>query len=809
MMLHKGDEPVPDYRLERRLGKGSYGEVWLASAPGGTSVAMKFIDLSSRPGIKELRGLQRMQQIRHAHLVPIYALWGLDDQGNLVGKLDSEFFLADTSRPAETMRATMSVETFTQECPRFLVVAMALADKTLLDRLEECREQGLEGIPIEELLDYMEQAGRGLDFLNAPRHDLGDGQVAIQHCDIKPANLLLVGDSIVICDYALAWVISDNAATATSVGGTLAYIAPECLDKRPGLGTDQYSLAVTYYELRTGSLPYAEPLSLVSMMEAHRKGELDFSKLPPREREVIKRATALKAKDRYPSVGEMVRALRRAVERDSQPEKPVVKRVLIAAAAVLLVGVLAGTGYWKWWPRPVPTVVIGDNGQAHADDSLDDKTTDEKKKNGSGDSQAAKTGQGEVVKVAPPAAAELAQQALAAWQGGDADQAVQLMAQAIRADRAYARPAPDRTLTDFGGAEGKAPVERLLVSPDGRWLLAYGDRPAAYLWDTRSLDQPAVALNGHQEVLSSAAFSHDSRWAMTGSLWSNAAWLWDLNDPMHKGRDLLQLTDGIGAVAISPDDRWAAAGGVVDRKIRLWDLRTNDPTPVELSGHKAPLKQLLFDASGQALVSLGDGEALLHWSLAGDPRAIEGRMPKQLTAEGVRAIALSATSRLAAGGENGQVTFFDLTGDNRPLTPDMPLHDDHIEAATAGPEDDTFATGDASGGVALWMLANGQPHGRLLEPHAAAVVTLAFTPDGRWLASGSWDGQAHLYLLDSESTLLPLALKHPQRVTSVAISPDSRWLWTAGEDGVLRAWDLSRCELLQKAAAQAANDLTL
>jgi WD40 repeat protein len=646
----------------------------------------------------------------------------------------------------------------------------------------------------------MEQAGRGLDFLNAPRHDLGDGQVAIQHCDIKPANLLLVGDSIVICDYALAWVISDNAATATSVGGTLAYIAPECLDKRPGLGTDQYSLAVTYYELRTGKLPYSEPLSLVSMMEAHRKGELDFSKLPPREREVIQRATALKAKDRYPSVGEMVRALRRAVERDSQPDKPLAKRVMIAAAVVLVAGLLAGAG-WKWWPRPVPPGELLNNGQAQAED-----TVPEKKKSGPGDSLNNKRNQGEVVtkaNAALPTAAELAQQATAAWQSGNIDQAVRLMAQAIRGDRAYAQPAPDRTLTDFGGSEGKAPVERLLVSPDGRWLLAIGERPAAYLWDARALDQPAVALSGHQEVLSCAAFSADSRWAMTGSLWNNAAWLWDLNDPMHKGRDLLQLTDGIGAVSISPDGRWAAAGGVVDRKIRLWDLRTNDPTPVELSGHKAPLKQLLFDPSSQKLISLGDGEALLQWNLAGDYRAIQGRVPKQLAPEGMRAIALSSTERLAAGGENGQVTFFDLTSDDRRITPDMPLHDDHIEVATAGPEDDTFATGDASGGVAIWMLADGRPQGRLLEPHASAVVTLAFSPDGRWLASGSWDGQVHLYLLDSESTLLPLALKHPQRVTSVAISPDNRWLWTAGEDGVLRAWDLSHCELLQKSAAAA------
>src|SRR5262249_19039084 len=134
------------------------------------------------------------------------------------------------------------------------LIAMGLGDKNLLDRLRECRRQGEPGIPPAELLTYMEDAARALDYLNQPTHDLGRGPVAIQHCDIKPQNILIVGGAAQVCDFGLARVLQD-VRVSTAVGSA-AYMAPEVLrDGKPSPTTDQYSLAVSYVELRTGSLP--------------------------------------------------------------------------------------------------------------------------------------------------------------------------------------------------------------------------------------------------------------------------------------------------------------------------------------------------------------------------------------------------------------------------------------------------------------------------------------------------------------------------------------------------------------------------
>ena len=194
-------------------------------------------------------------------------------------------------------------------------MATLLCDKNLADRLAECQLQGSAGIPVDELLRYMEEAAKAIDFLNALRHDLGDGPVAIQHCDIKPANIMLTGGSVMICDFGVAAFLGNSriASTATSMAGSPAFMSPECTRCKRSATSDQYSLAVTYVELRTGRLPFRSQ-TLIDVIDAHRSGNLDLSMLARNEQVPIRKATSVNPKDRYPSSVEFVRALRQSVE---------------------------------------------------------------------------------------------------------------------------------------------------------------------------------------------------------------------------------------------------------------------------------------------------------------------------------------------------------------------------------------------------------------------------------------------------------------------------------------------------------------
>jgi len=306
-----GDEPVPGYRLVEFLGQGGFGEVWKATGPGMILVAMKIIALDRKQGLKEFRALRLVKGIHHPNLVPIMGAWLIGENRKVL----TDTHLDDPAEPASATRPLVDTTPVNLDSSTLkeLIIVMGLGDKSLGDRLEESPS----GIPAPELLEYMTEAAKAIDFMNEKSHDLASGSVgSIQHCDIKPHNILIVGGSAQVCDFGLARVLGD--VRKTSMGVSPAYGAPECLDgNKPSGTTDQYSLAVSYVELRTGELPFEDATSYLSIVNAHLDGNLDLSRLPPEEQGVIRRATARDPSKRFESATAMVQALKEAWKKEN------------------------------------------------------------------------------------------------------------------------------------------------------------------------------------------------------------------------------------------------------------------------------------------------------------------------------------------------------------------------------------------------------------------------------------------------------------------------------------------------------------
>lgn len=317
----RGDELVPGYDLTSYLGRGGFGQVWQATGPGGVQVAIKIIhDLDRKKGGRELKALRLLKDIRHPNLVPLLGFWlRTADDRLLTDETDFDLENASSSSvDAENSRGTLVPDAQplatlgeSKEAVE-LIIAMGLCEQSLIDRLEQCKADGQRALPFDELLTYMEDTARAIDLLNNT-HD-------IQHCDIKPQNMLLLSDAAQVADFGLAKMIGDVRESSMGAG-TIAYGAPEVLlGAGPSHTTDQYSLAITYFELRTGELPFGSD-RISEVLGAKQDGTIDLGLLPEKEREIIAKATSIKPDARFASCVEMVHAIRDAGEA-ALPDRP-------------------------------------------------------------------------------------------------------------------------------------------------------------------------------------------------------------------------------------------------------------------------------------------------------------------------------------------------------------------------------------------------------------------------------------------------------------------------------------------------------
>jgi serine/threonine protein kinase len=119
---------------------------------------------------------------------------------------------------------------------------------------------------------------------------------------------LLVNDHVKVADFGLVRLQEGLLSREATFCGTPHYMAPEVWDRHTGPASDQYSLAVTYVELRTGQRPFPGR-TLDEVEKLHREATPDMPTMYPAERAVLERALAKEPDDRYRNCQEFVTAL--------------------------------------------------------------------------------------------------------------------------------------------------------------------------------------------------------------------------------------------------------------------------------------------------------------------------------------------------------------------------------------------------------------------------------------------------------------------------------------------------------------------
>lgn len=134
---------------------------------------------------------------------------------------------------------------------------------------------------------------------------------ALQHLDIKPANLLLFGRRLKVADFGLMKNLYERAASLVH-GLTPTYAAPEIFEGRPTRTSDQYSLAVLYQEMLTGHLPF-DGTTAARLAAQHLREAPALRYLPAAQQPVIARALSKDPQQRFASCLELIEELTAAV----------------------------------------------------------------------------------------------------------------------------------------------------------------------------------------------------------------------------------------------------------------------------------------------------------------------------------------------------------------------------------------------------------------------------------------------------------------------------------------------------------------
>ena len=321
------DSSIAGYRIERVLGQGQMGTVFLARSPDlpryeSLKVLNKELSDDAAFEARFMREADVVSQLNHPNIVTVYRR----------GHDDGHLWIAMEYVPGTD------------------------ADSALRDG----------PMPPARALHIIDEISKALDYAHR-RH--------VVHRDVKPANFLLSGDPgpderVLLADFGVARYRGQNdISIAGQVFATVAYAAPEVLAGRPSDGrADVYSLGCSLFRLLTGQTPFPGG-NAASVIEAHlqqpppRVTDL-VPGLPPAIDEVIANAMAKDPARRYQSGRELTQAAARALTSRPPVAEPISvtprvsqrpmtdiaahasalsrKPILVGAAAAILIAAVVG-----------------------------------------------------------------------------------------------------------------------------------------------------------------------------------------------------------------------------------------------------------------------------------------------------------------------------------------------------------------------------------------------------------------------------------------------------------------------------------
>ena len=337
-------------------------------------------------------------------------------------------------------------------------------------------------------------------------------------------------------------------------------------------------------------------------------------------------------------------------------------------------------------------------------------------------------------------------------------------------------------------------VSSVAFTPDGSRLVAGTQGKDVYVWNFRAGSEPRT-LQADSNNVFDVELSNDGKQLITSGK-DRSIKFWDRST----GKLTKQLRGQSGSVldiALSPDGRRLVStarsddSSVTDNGcILVWDTR-KEMALFELKGHTRFSSTVAFSPDGMFIASGSWDGATKLW----DARTGE-QVNHWLSEHPILSVQFSANGQqVAAGDAMGKAVLFDVKpSDPKSGQPRLTLlgHTGAIRSIAFSPNGRSLATASSDRSIKLWDAKTGKEL-RTLKGHLAHIDCVAFSPDGTRLISGGGYQDCLIKLWDTATGSEVLTLSgHSNGITGVLLSPDGETLISSSRDGTVKLWDGSR-----------------